>query len=53
MTPSAIRVAVAGARGKMGTTAIAALEAASDLSYVGGLVRTDPNAERSEFSDVD
>jgi len=53
MTPSAIRVAVAGARGKMGTIAIAALNTAADMSYVGGLVRSDPNAERSEFGDLD
>lgn len=53
MTPSAIRVAVAGARGKMGTTAIAALRSAPDMSYVGGLVRADANADGSEFDDLD
>lgn len=53
MTPSAIRVAVAGARGKMGTTAIAALKAASDMSYVGGLVRSAPKADLDEFADLD
>src|SRR5215472_116807 len=53
MTPSAIRVAVAGARGKMGTTAIAALKAVSDISYVGGLVRSAPNADLGEFADLE
>lgn len=53
MTPSAIRVAVAGARGKMGTTAVAALRSAPDMSYVGGLVRADANADGSEFDDLD
>jgi 4-hydroxy-tetrahydrodipicolinate reductase len=53
MTPSAIRVAVAGARGKMGTTAIAALKAAPDMSYVGGLLRSARNVDLDEFADLD
>ena len=53
MTPSAIRVAISGARGKMGTTAIAALKAASDVSYVGGLVRSAPNVDVGEFADLE
>ena len=42
MSDKTIRVAVAGARGKMGTTAIAALRATPGMEYVGGLVRANP-----------
>lgn len=52
MTPGAIRVAVAGARGKMGTVAVAALKAAPDMTYAGGLVRAGTGASE-EFSDLD
>ncbi len=38
----AIRVAVAGALGRMGAVACAALRAAEGIEYVGGLVRTLP-----------
>jgi len=50
MNVRSIRVAVAGARGKMGTTAIGALRAAEGIEYVGGLVRDRPAA--GEFDDV-
>lgn len=53
MTPATIRVAVAGARGKMGTVAIAALQAAADMSYVGGLVRAGADLAGDEFDDLD
>ena len=53
MTPTAIRVAVAGARGKMGTVAIAALDEAPDMSYVGGLVRPGVAMARDESDDLD
>jgi 4-hydroxy-tetrahydrodipicolinate reductase len=43
------RVAVAGARGKMGLTAIAALHTAEGIEYAGGLVRDRPGA--GEFDD--
>jgi 4-hydroxy-tetrahydrodipicolinate reductase len=45
-----LRVAVAGARGKMGSTAIRALQAAPDIMYVGGLVRAD--ARSDEYDDA-
>ena len=45
-----IRVAVAGARGKMGVTTIAALRGAQDIQYVGGLVRDRPG--ENEFDDA-
>jgi 4-hydroxy-tetrahydrodipicolinate reductase len=44
-----IRVAVAGAHGKMGRVTIDALRAADDMTYVGGLVRG--AADDGEFSD--
>jgi 4-hydroxy-tetrahydrodipicolinate reductase len=56
MTPAAVRVAVAGARGKMGTVAIAALKTAPDMSFVGGLVRAGAatgGSVRDEFDDLD
>jgi 4-hydroxy-tetrahydrodipicolinate reductase len=46
-----IRVAVAGARGKMGAFTIEALRAADDVEYVGGLVRGRP-IDADEFGDV-
>jgi 4-hydroxy-tetrahydrodipicolinate reductase len=46
-----IRVAVAGARGKMGAFTIGALRAAGDVEYVGGLVHGRP-AGADEFADV-
>jgi 4-hydroxy-tetrahydrodipicolinate reductase len=46
-----IRVAVAGARGKMGAFTIGALKAAADIEYVGGLVRGSP-ATADEYTDV-
>src|SRR5579872_3175363 len=39
MKTGRIRTAVSGARGKMGVATIAALRAADDIEYVGGLVR--------------
>jgi 4-hydroxy-tetrahydrodipicolinate reductase len=50
MASSKIRVAVAGARGKMGAITVDALRAAHDVEYVGGLVRERPQAD--EFDDV-
>src|SRR5690242_13312456 len=49
MSDPAIRVAVSGARGKMGATAIAVLKAANDMDYVGGLVRERPGVD--EYDD--
>lgn len=49
MNGQPIRVAVAGARGKMGVTAIAALRVADGIEYVGGLVRDRPSA--AEYDD--
>jgi len=46
-----IRVAVAGAHGKMGAFTIAALRNANDVEYVGGLVRAKP-AGVDEYADV-
>jgi 4-hydroxy-tetrahydrodipicolinate reductase len=46
-----IRVAVAGARGKMGAFTIGALRAAEDLEFVGGLVRDHPD-EADEYADL-
>jgi 4-hydroxy-tetrahydrodipicolinate reductase len=46
-----IRVAVAGAHGKMGAFTIAALRTAGDIEYVGGLVRGQPAGD-DEFADL-
>jgi 4-hydroxy-tetrahydrodipicolinate reductase len=46
-----IRVAVAGARGKMGAFTIDALRAAGDVEYVGGLVRDLPTGP-AEFAEL-
>ncbi|MFN2528153.1 MAG: 4-hydroxy-tetrahydrodipicolinate reductase [Candidatus Baltobacteraceae bacterium] len=46
-----IRVAVAGARGKMGALAARTLKAASDVEYVGGFARSADEKERI-FTDV-
>ena len=46
-----IRVAVAGARGKMGAFTIDALHAADDVEYVGGLVRGSPSGP-AEFAEL-
>jgi 4-hydroxy-tetrahydrodipicolinate reductase len=46
-----IRVAVAGAHGKMGAFTITALRAASDIEYVGGLVHG-PSAGSGEYADI-
>lgn len=46
-----IRVAVAGAHGKMGAFTISALRAAGGMEYVGGLVRGGP-ADASEYADL-
>ena len=51
MTKEPLRVSVAGARGKMGITAIHALRGADDIRYVGGLVRQS-NGE-GEYTDAD
>jgi len=50
MKDRAIRVAVSGARGKMGVTAIAALRSADGIEYAGGLVRERPGVE--EYDDA-
>lgn len=49
MTHGKIRVAVAGAHGKMGKVTIETLRSANDIEYVGGLVRQRPAA--GEFDD--
>ncbi|HKW45004.1 MAG TPA: 4-hydroxy-tetrahydrodipicolinate reductase [Candidatus Eremiobacteraceae bacterium] len=46
-----IRVAVAGARGKMGAFTIGALREAEDVEFVGGLVRDKP-ADADEYADL-
>ena len=46
-----IRVAVAGARGKMGAFTVDALKAAAGVEYVGGLVRSAP-AGADEYTDI-
>src|ERR1700681_2438638 len=46
-----IRVAVAGARGKMGTFTIVALRTAGGVEYAGGLVRGQPAGE-DEYADL-
>src|SRR5579871_3715743 len=51
MTLEPLRVSVAGARGKMGVTALGALRAAGDIQYVGGLVREAPGED--EYSDAE
>jgi 4-hydroxy-tetrahydrodipicolinate reductase len=50
MSGQPIRVAVSGARGKMGVTTIAALRAADGIAYAGGLVRDRPGSE--EYDDA-
>jgi len=52
MTQADIRVAVAGARGKMGTTTIAALRSAKGVTYAGGLVRFSASTSGVEFDDL-
>ena len=52
MTQVDIRVAIAGARGKMGTTTIAALRSSSGVTYVGGVVRSGASPADAEFDDV-
>jgi 4-hydroxy-tetrahydrodipicolinate reductase len=49
---NSIRVAVAGARGKMGIVTVAALHAADGIEYVGGLVREKP-AGPDEYADIE
>ena len=49
MKRSPVRVAVAGAHGKMGRVTVAAMAAADDIDYVGGLVRA--GAQQGEFAD--
>ena len=46
-----IKVAVAGARGKMGALAVATLEAASDIEYVGGFAR-EADPREHVFTDI-
>lgn len=53
MTPAAVRVAVAGARGKMGRVAVAALRSAPDMTYAGGLVRAGAGTSSDEYDDLE
>ena len=53
MAGGGIRVAVAGARGKMGKATVDALQRASGLEYVGGLVRGKSDGAAKEFRDID
>lgn len=53
MARGGLRVAVAGARGKMGQVTISAVRQAPGLEYVGGLVRGEADASRREFARLD
>lgn len=50
MAHASLRVAVAGARGKMGKVTVEAVRQAPDLEYVGALVRGAADASRHEFA---
>ncbi len=51
MKTGRIRTAVTGARGKMGVVTAAALRAADDIEYVGGLVRAEASGDQ-EFTSL-
>lgn len=53
MTPQAVRVAVAGARGRTGSVVTDALRQTSGIEVVGTLVRSDADAQKHAFDDLE